>query len=74
LASLSGVFSKKKTYTIWTSTNICPKGLSVALIAGTTSDEDFDQRFYSGIYFNYGLPLKKAGFVNLKYNVWWLSA
>jgi hypothetical protein len=41
------------------------KGLSVALIAGTTSDEDFDQRFYSGFYFNYGLPLKKAGFINL---------
>lgn len=43
-----------------------PKGLSLALIGGTLGDEEFDNRFYSGAYFNYGLPLpKKAGFLNI---------
>lgn len=43
-----------------------PKGLSLAVLGGTSGDEELDNRFYSGFYFNYGLPFKKkAGFLNL---------
>jgi hypothetical protein len=42
-----------------------PLGLSLAFIGGTTSDEELSNRFYSGIYLNYGLPIKRAGFLNI---------
>jgi hypothetical protein len=42
-----------------------PKGLSVAVLAGSTGDEDFANRFYSGLYLNYGIMIKKAGFLNI---------
>ncbi len=42
-----------------------PMGLSVAFIGGTTGDEEFSNRFYSGLYLSYGLPIKGAGFLNI---------
>jgi hypothetical protein len=43
-----------------------PKGLSLALLGGTSGDEELDNRFYSGLYLNYGLPLnRRAGFLNI---------
>ncbi len=42
-----------------------PMGLSVAFIGGTTGDEELENRFYSGLYLSYGLPIKRAGFLNI---------